>query len=86
MADPQGVLITQDQRSLVTVRRIKSWRSGRHIFRKNILHRDPAVNKKKKKRMANITSVAKSILEIARPGHSLKVVEEMWEAVDEKQL
>ncbi len=30
--------------------------------------------------MANITSVAKSILEIARPGHSLKVVEEMWEA------
>ena len=83
MADPQGVLITQDQRSLVTEQRIKSWRSGRHIFRKNILYRDPAVNKK---RMANITSVAKSILEIARPGHSLKVVEEMWEAVDEKQL
>lgn len=84
MADPQGVLITQDQRSLVTEQRIKSWRSGRHIFRKNILHRDPAV--KKKKRMANITSVAKSILEIVRPEHSLKVVEEMWEAVDEKQL
>lgn len=83
MADPQGVLITQDQRSLVTEQRIKSWRSGRHIFRKNILHRDPAVNKK---RMANITSVGKSILETARPGHSLKVVEEMWEAVDEKQL
>lgn len=78
MADPQGVLITQDQRSLVTEQRIKSWRLGRHI-----LHRDPAVNKKK--RMANITSVGKSILEIARPGHSLKVVEEMWEAVDEKQ-
>jgi len=36
--------------------------------------------------MANFTSVAKSILEIARPGQSLKVVKGMWEAVDEKQL
>jgi len=36
--------------------------------------------------MVTITSVVKVILKIVRPGHFLKVVKEMWEAVDEKQL
>ena len=60
----------------------KSLEIRKVTFKKNIICRDPAGID----RMVTDTSDMESILNVSRPEHFLKVVKEMWEAVDERQL